>query len=566
NVLFNASPEAAPTAQPEFALNVNYFKDLFNYSFEQVRAKYGAAGALQFICGIILASVFLANLFKYLSQRVMTSMRTFVVYNLRQALFQKITRLHVGYFHNQRKGDLLSSLSNDVNEIETSIVSSVHVVFREPLMINGYMVLLFMMSVKLTLFTVLVLPVSGSVIALSTRKLRRDAKQGQPLLGTILSIMEETISGNRIIKAFNAQPYVEEKFTVENRRYKKVLASSWNKRELASPVSEFMGIAVVTGILLYGGQMVINNESELSASEFITFIILYSQILNPAKNISTALTNIQRGLASGERILKIIDAPELIPEKPNAKPLPEFAHCIEYRNVDFSYGKEKVLDNVNFTLQKGKMIALIGSSGSGKSTIADLLPRFYDINSGNILIDGTDVRDVKVEDLRNQMGIVTQEAILFNDTIFNNIAFNKVNPTMEEVVAAAKIANAHEFILQTPEGYNTVIGDRGGKLSGGQRQRLSIARAVPRNPPILILDEATSALDTDSEKLVQQALTNPMQIRTSLVIAHRLSTIQHADEILVMQKGQIVERGTHAELSIKGGLYAKLNQMQVTAS
>ncbi|MGV3588335.1 MAG: ABC transporter ATP-binding protein [Adhaeribacter sp.] len=565
NVLFNTTPEVAAPAKPTFALNIEYFKDLFNYSFYNIRAEKGPMGALQYVCGIILASVFLSNLFKYLSQRVMTSMRTYVVRNLRRALFEKISNLHVGYFHHQRKGDLLSSVSNDVSEIENSVVSSVQVVFREPLMIIGYFVFLFMISAQLTLFTLLVLPISGGIIAFIGRKLRRDAKRGQDLLGNLLSVMEETISGNRIIKAFNAQTYVQEKFDVENNRYKDVLSSVWNKRELASPVSEFLGITVVVGVLLYGGHLIINQQSDLSASEFITFIALYSQILIPAKNISTAMTNIQRGIASGDRILKIIDYPEQVTEKPNALPLPTFTTGIEYRNIDFQYEKEKVLNNISLTVPKGKMVALIGQSGSGKSTLADLLPRFYDVTGGQLLIDGVDVRDLKIADLREQMGIVTQEAILFNDTIFNNIAFNKINATEAEVINAAKIANAHEFIMQTPNGYNTLIGDRGGKLSGGQKQRISIARAILKNPPILILDEATSALDTESEKLVQEALTNLMKNRTSIVIAHRLSTVQHADEIVVMQKGQIMERGTHEQLLALNGLYTRLNQMQVVA-
>ncbi|GEO05352.1 antibiotic ABC transporter ATP-binding protein [Adhaeribacter aerolatus] len=565
NVLFNTTPEVATPAKPTFALNIEYFKDLFNYTFYNIRTEKGPMGALQYVCAIILASVFLSNLFKYLSQRVMTSMRTYVVRNLRRALFEKISNLHVGYFHHQRKGDLLSSVSNDVSEIENSVVSSVQVVFREPLMIIGYFIFLFMISAQLTLFTLLILPISGGIIAFIGRKLRRDAKRGQDLLGNLLSVMEETISGNRIIKAFNAQTYVQEKFDIENNRYKDVLSSVWNKRELASPVSEFLGITVVVGVLLYGGHLIINQQSDLSASEFITFIALYSQILIPAKNISTAMTNIQRGIASGDRILKIIDYPEQVTEKPNALPLPAFTSGIEYRNVDFQYEKEKVLNNISLTVPKGKMVALIGQSGSGKSTLADLLPRFYDVTGGQLLIDGIDIRDIKITDLREQMGIVTQEAILFNDTIFNNIAFNKINATEAEVINAAKIANAHEFIMQTPNGYNTLIGDRGGKLSGGQKQRISIARAILKNPPILILDEATSALDTESEKLVQEALTNLMKNRTSIVIAHRLSTVQHADEIVVMQKGQIMERGTHEQLLAQNGLYTRLNQMQVVA-
>jgi subfamily B ATP-binding cassette protein MsbA len=338
----------------------------------------------------------------------------------------------------------------------------------------------------------------------------------------------------------------------------------FNNRDLASPLSEVLGVAVVVGILYYGGTMVLSNQSELSAAEFIAYVVFFSQVLVPAKALSSSFSNIQRGLVAGERILSIIDTQPLIRDRADAMKLREFKNEIVFRNVSFSYEKDTVLDNVNLTIPKGKTVALVGPSGSGKSTLADLLPRFYDPASGEILIDGTDIKNCTLHSIRDLMGIVTQESILFNDTIFNNIAFNKVNPTMEEVVEAAKIANAHEFIIQTPDGYNTLIGDRGSKLSGGQRQRLSIARAVLKNPPILIMDEATSALDTESEKLVQDALTKLMENRTSLVIAHRLSTIQHADEIIVMQKGKIVERGTHEQLSMNGGLYSKLNQMQVT--
>lgn len=562
NVIFEKVETTKVVAEPTFSMSLDYAKNIFDYYFYKIFAQYGQSGALQFVCGIIIISVFFANLFKYWSQRVMTNMRTYVVKNIRESLYLKITNLHVGYFHDQRKGDIMSSLSNDVNEIESSVVSSVQVIFREPLMIVGYIVLLFTMSVQLTLFTLIVLPVSGLVITSISRRLRKDAKKGQILLGNILSIIEETISGIRIIKAFNAQKYVNKKFDEQNSQYRSILKSMWNKRELASPISEFLGVSVVVLVILYGGQLVLQNKSDLNASEFITYIILYSQILVPAKNISSALTNIQRGIASGERIFAILDTPVKIEEDPNAISIAEFKGKISYENVSFQYAEKKVLDNINLDVEKGKMIALVGASGAGKSTMADLLPRFYDVTDGAITIDGIDIRKIKLSDLNHLMGIVTQESILFNDTVFKNISFGNEEATEEQVIEAAKIANAHEFIAKLEEGYHTNIGDRGAKLSGGQRQRLSIARAVLKNPPILILDEATSALDTESERLVQEAIQNLMKNRTSVVIAHRLSTIQYADQIIVMQGGQIIERGTHTELLALNGMYRKLSEMQ----
>ncbi len=562
NVIFEKVEPKTITSLPSFNLSIEYASSVFDYYFYKIYSQYGQSGALQFVCAIIIISVFFANMFRYWSQRVLTNMRTYVIKNIRESLFKKITDLHVGYFHNQRKGDIMSSLSNDVNEIETSVVSSVQVVFREPLMIIGYIILLFTMSFKLTLFTLIVLPISGVVITTISRKLRKDAKTGQTLLGNILSIIEESISGIRIIKAFNAQAYVNKKFDEQNSKYRSVLKSMWNKRELASPISEFLGVGVVVLVILYGGQLVLENRSDLNASEFITYIILYSQILVPAKNISSALTNIQRGIASGERIFEILEHDVAIKEASDAIHIADFKDKIEYKNVSFQYADKKVLNNVNLSVEKGKMIALVGASGAGKSTMADLLPRFYDVTEGAIMIDGVDIRKVKLGDLNHLMGIVTQESILFNDSIFKNISFGNETATEEQVIEAAKIANAHEFIVKMENGYHTNIGDRGSKLSGGQRQRLSIARAVLKNPPILILDEATSALDTESERLVQEAIQNLMRNRTSVVIAHRLSTIQHADQIVVMQHGEIIEQGKHQELLALGGVYKRLFDMQ----
>lgn len=561
-MLFNTFGDTQAANPPAFHLSVEYFKSLFDYWFLYIVQTKGKYHALIFVCTVIIISVFLANFFRYFAQRVLTRMRVWMVYRLRKAVFEKITSLHLGFFHNRQKGDLMSVLSNDTQEIENSVVSTIQVFFREPLVIIIYFIILFMMSVKLTLFTLFFFPVSGIIIGTISKKLKRTADLGQHILGKILSQTEEAISGIRIIKGFVVKRFINRKFEQVNAEYRRVSKSFINRRELASPVSEFLGVTVIIVLILYGGSLVISNQSELTASEFITYIILYSQILPPAKNISNSITTLQRGLAAGNRLFQLLDTPSQINDAPDAEHISSFENCIEYRQVWFSYDDKPVLKNINLKIEKGKTVALVGQSGSGKSTLADLLPRFYDLQKGEILIDGKDIRKLRKESLRRLMGIVTQEAILFNDTIFNNISFGLENADREAVIQAAKIANAHEFIIQTEHGYDTNIGDRGMKLSGGQRQRISIARAVLRNPPILILDEATSALDTESERLVQEAIFNLMKNRTSLVIAHRLSTIQHADEIIVLHQGQIVERGNHQELIAMNGMYKKLLDMQ----
>lgn len=562
NVLFNTFGETSSAQPPSFHFSIEYFKNLFDYWFLHIAQSKGKYHALIFVCTVIGISVFLANFFRYFAQRVLTRMRVWLVYRLRKAVFEKISSLHLGFFHNRQKGDLMSVLSNDTQEIENSVVSTMQVFFREPLVIIVYFIILFMMSVKLTLFTLVFFPVSGFVIASISKRLKRTADHGQHVLGKILSQTEEAISGIRIIKGFVVKRFINQKFEKVNEEYRKAAKSFINRRELASPVSEFLGVAVIIVLIVYGGSLVISNESELTASEFITYIILYSQILPPAKNISNSITTMQRGLAAGDRLFQLLDTPAEIKDAPDAEYVSSFEKAIEYNNVSFSYSDKPVLKNINLKVGKGRTVALVGQSGSGKSTLADLLPRFYDLTEGEILIDGKDIRKIRKESLRKLMGIVTQEAILFNDTIFNNIAFGMDNAKEEDVINAAKIANAHEFIIQTEQGYQTNIGDRGMKLSGGQRQRISIARAVLRNPPILILDEATSALDTESERLVQEAIFNLMKNRTSLVIAHRLSTIQHADEIIVLHQGQIVERGNHQELIALNGMYRRLHDMQ----
>ncbi|MBS4070202.1 MAG: ABC transporter ATP-binding protein [Algoriphagus sp.] len=547
---------------PAFSFSVEYFTSMFNHRFLLVSEEYGKFGTLLFVCVIIVGSVFLSNLFTYLSGVVLAQVRAMVIKGMRMDIFQKVSHLHIGYFSNERKGDLISKMTNDVQEVENTIVHSLRVVFREPATIFLYFAVLFFMSVKLTLFTMLIIPVSGAIIGGITKRLKKSAVESQESLGRIVNILDETLGGMRVIKAFNAERFVRRKFDHETDQYSDVNVSMARKNELAAPISQFMGVSVVAGILVYGGSLVLSGESDLSASDFITYIIIFTQVLNPAKEISRAVSSIQRGIASAERIFEVIDTPNLIKAPENPKSLTAFSDRIEFKNVSFSYGDTQVLKNIDFSLEKGKTIALVGPSGGGKSTLADLVPRFYDPSEGQILLDGTDLRDFSTAELRSLMGIVTQESILFNDTVFNNIAFGLEGVTEDQVIEAAKIANAHNFISQLENGYQTNIGERGSKLSGGQRQRLSIARAVLKNPPILILDEATSALDSESELLVQEALTKLMSHRTTLVIAHRLSTIQHADEILVIERGQIVQRGTHSDLMTMGGLYQKLSTIQ----
>ncbi|MEY2704133.1 MAG: hypothetical protein RL407_195 [Bacteroidota bacterium] len=547
---------------PSFELSLDYALYLFNHYFLEVRDTYGKFGTLLFVCLIIVGSVFLSNLFTYLSGVVLAKVRAQVIKGMRMDIFEKVSRLHLGYFSNERKGDLLSKMTNDVQEVENTIVQSLRVVFREPATIILYFGVLFFMSVPLTLFTILIIPISGALIGGITRRLRKSAIQSQESLGRIVTILDETLGGMRVVKAFNGEAFVNDKFDRETDYYSDVNVSMARKNELAGPISQFLGVCVVAGILLYGGNLVLSGASALSASNFITYIIIFTQVLNPAKEIARAVATIQRGIASADRIFEVIDTPSQVISPEHPQPVHGFHQGITFSQVSFSYGEIEVLQDINFTLEKGKTIALVGPSGGGKSTLADLVPRFYDPTEGQILLDGIDLKRISTQELRSLLGIVTQESILFNDTVYNNIAFGMDGVTEEQVMEAAKIANAHDFIVKMEHGYQSYIGDRGIKLSGGQRQRLSIARAVLKNPPILILDEATSALDSESELLVQEAITKLMSQRTTLVIAHRLSTIQHADEILVIDKARIVQRGTHAALLEQEGLYQKLSTIQ----
>jgi subfamily B ATP-binding cassette protein MsbA len=500
-----------------------------------------------------------------LAKFFLASIRSGVVRDIREQVYKKILVLPLSFYSEEKKGDIISRITGDVQEVEWSIMNSLEMVFRDPISIVLSLVFMVTINAELTLFSFILLPISGLIIGKIGKSLKRTSSKLQIRMGELLSNVEETLGGLRIIKAFNAEKSANKGFQGINEIYRNTMLRMFRKRDLASPLSEFLGAVVMVILVWYGGKMVIDPAVDFSAEEFIGYIVLFSQLLNPAKSLSTAYYNIQKGAASTERIEMVLQAENNIKDQPTSLPINTFKDSIEYKNLSFAYEKTKVLKNINLKVSKGKTVALVGQSGGGKSTLVDLLPRFYDPVEGGIMIDGKDIRDYKIKDLRALMGIVSQRSILFNDTIFNNIALGVENPSREAVIEAAKIANAHEFIEKMPEGYETNIGDGGGKLSGGQQQRISIARAVLKNPPIMILDEATSALDTESEKLVQDALYKLMENRTSIVIAHRLSTIQHADEIIVMQDGEIVERGDHDNLIAQGGVYRKLTDLQAFA-
>jgi subfamily B ATP-binding cassette protein MsbA len=538
----------------------------FNYLAYQADLKYGAYGALKMVCGAIIASVFISNLFRYLSQRVMENLRIHTLLNFRKAVFENVMDLHPGYFTQQRKGDIISKIASDVQVVQFSVTSTLQVVFKEPLTIIAYIVALFLISAKMTFFSIMVIPLSAFIISKIVKRLKRQATQVQEIYGNMISYLDEALTGIKIVQAFNASNFIKKRFHNENVQFSKLSRRMVRRQQLGSPVSEFLGVCMVAFVLLYGGNLVLNDTGDLDAEEFIAYIALFSQIMRPAKALTDSFSNIHSGIAAGERVLSLIDEKTAIENKPNAIKVDTFKDKIEFHQVNFAYKEKEILKNINLTIPKGKTIALVGPSGGGKSTLMDLIPRFMDVKSGSITFDGLDLRDLELQSLRNQIGVVNQEAILFNDTIFNNIAFGLQNVSSEMVEKAARIANAHDFIMATEEGYQTVIGDRGSRLSGGQRQRLCIARAVLKNPPILLLDEATSALDTESEKLVQDALNQLMVNRTTLVIAHRLSTIQHADLIVVMENGVLVESGNHQTLIQKGGLYKKLIDMQQFSS
>ncbi len=560
-LLFNQ--ESLQLTAPVFSFSAKGISDYMMYNISTLIKEKGSEAALAFICLIIISSVLLKNVFLYLSYRTLAPMRNGVLTRLRGDLYDKVLQLPIGYFTEQRKGDLISRMSNDANEVEWSVMMALEALIKEPLTILFYLVMMVLISPQLSLFLLVFLPVAAFIIGRVSRSLKKQSTEAGEKNGIVISILDETLTGIRVIKAFTAEKLLGQRFHQMNQELNHIRNKINFRKDMASPLSEFMGVMVLSGVLWFGGRLVLgDNAGGLTPDGFITYILFFTQIINPAKSLSSAFYNTRRGSAAIERIEEILNAPVVVEEKANAIVIPSFKHSIEFKNVSFGYFDVTILKNINLTLRKGKTIALVGSSGSGKSTLADLVPRFHDVSSGEILVDGVNIKDYSINSLRQLMGIVTQEPILFNDSIANNIALSKPEASNAEIEAAAKIANAHDFILQKENGYDENIGDRGSKLSGGERQRVTIARAVLKNPPILILDEATSSLDTESERLVQDAINHLMQERTSLVIAHRLSTVRHADEILVLQKGEIVERGTHDELVALNGFYRKLVDMQ----
>jgi len=554
--------EAPVIQKPDLYWSAVSIIEYSKYWFSNLMHTESKEIALAYICIFIVLLFLLKNVFRYLSLFFMAPVRNGIVRDVRQQLFNKMMALPLSYFSEEKKGDLMSRITTDVMEIEWSILNVLEAFFREPLIMFGCLGLMIYLSPALTMFVFVLIIFTAIIIGGIGKTLKKKSSTVQEKLGSLVSIVEEGLSGLRIIKGFNAEKYQEEKFQKENNDYKRTLTHLLWRRDLSSPLTEFLGIAVVSILLWYGSRQVFSGE--LGAESFFAFLMAFYYVIDPAKSFSKAYYNFQKGAAAIDRVDHILNAEETIKEKKNALSIKKFNHSIEYRDVNFFYRKDekKILNNINLIIPKGKIIALVGASGAGKSTLADLLPRFYDVSSGEVIIDGRNTKELKIKDLRHLMGIVSQEAILFNDTIYNNIVFGLKNISKEQVIEATKIANAHDFILNTENGYETNIGDRGNKLSGGQRQRITIARAVLKNPPILILDEATSALDSESEKLVQQSLTQLMKNRTSIVIAHRLSTIQHADEIIVMQDGTIIERGRHEILLGQKGAYQKLVELQ----
>ena len=553
------------TTAPRFELSVDYITNLLNYWLYCIYgSEYSTMNILVFLAAFVTISALLSNTFRYLGQRTIENLRVNSLQNIRNAVFDNVMGLNLSFFSSARKGDMMSRITSDVQTVRFCIVNTLQVVFREPFLIIGYIVAMVSISWQLSLFSIIYLPLVALVIGSIVKKLRHPALKAQQNFGALTSVLDESLSGVKVIKAYGAEDFFRGRFRNINKRFSDISRRMAYRQQMASPMSEFLGIAAAAGLLIFGGALVLSGEGTLDGSGFIAYIAIFTQITRPMRAFTDAFANINQGIAAGGRVLELLDTKSTItsPEDGGVE-LAEFSEEIEFRNVRFSYESDReVIGGINFKVKKGETVALVGPSGGGKSTTSDLIPRFYDVCSGEILIDGKNIKEYNLPSLRKAMGIVSQETVLFNDTIENNIRLGNNSATMEDIERAARIANAHNFIMETSEGYQTNIGDRGAKLSGGQRQRLSIARAILKNPDILILDEATSALDTESEKLVLEALDKLLSGRTSVIIAHRLSTIKNADKIIVIDQGRIVEEGTHTELIDKGGLYAKLVALQ----
>ena len=546
---------------PPLAFNQEYLTALFNFTYSHLFNEYNPENVLLLLAIVTIFVSLLSNLFRYMGAWTVENMRTRTLQRMRNEMFSKVVDMNVGYFSDQRKGDIISKITSDVGVVQFCITNTLQVAFREPFLIIGYTVMMVAISWELALFSVLFLPVVALIIGSIVKRLRHPARTSQQRMGELVSTLDESLSGIKVIKSYNATGYVKQKFYDLSEDLARLTLSMARRQQLASPMSEFLGISAVGVILVFGGSLVFKDA--LSPEGFIAFIAMFSQITRPVRTFIDQFSNINQGIAAGERIFSIIDAQSEIQDKPGALELNGLKDKIEFRDIHFSYdGSREVIEGISFEIKRGETVALVGPSGGGKSTLSELIPRFYDVKAGDILIDGVSVRDYTQDSLRAHMSVVAQDTVLFNDTIEGNIAMGKAGATHDEIVEAARIANADCFIQEAPEGYQTNIGDRGVKLSGGQRQRLSIARAVLKNPEILILDEATSALDTESEKLVQDALNKLLVGRTSVVIAHRLSTIHNADKIIVVDHGRVAEQGTHTELLAKGGIYAKLIELQ----
>jgi subfamily B ATP-binding cassette protein MsbA len=556
------SEESPSLVRPRFIFNSDGVMAQLKYGLSYLKITYGPLNALAVVCLAIIISILFKNLFLYLSYRMLIPLRNRIMTNFREDLYDKILVLPVSYFTDQRKGDMMSRMSNDMNEIEWCIIGALEGLIKDPLNIIIVLATLIFLSPLLSLAMLVLLPLAGFILGRVSKSLKRQSGDAQEQQGLLLSVLDETLGGLRVVKAFNAERLMRDRFFGTNNRLNKLRIQMAFKRDLASPMSEFLGVMIFCCILVIGGYMVFTHQGGLTSEAFITYLGVFYNIIQPAKSLSQAFYNMRRGAAAIERIEDVLKAPVTVKEADKPRQLHHFEKKIEFKNVTFKYDDVTILDNINLTIEKGKTVALVGSSGAGKSTLADLVPRFHDVSTGELLIDGVNIKEYSLLSLRDQMGIVTQEPILFNDTIAANISLGNPVANIDEIEQAARVANAHNFIMKKEENYQTNIGDRGSKLSGGERQRLTIARAVLKNPPILILDEATSSLDTESERLVQDAINKMMANRTSIVIAHRLSTIRHADEIIVLQKGKIVERGTHDTLIAQNGFYKKLVEMQ----